>query len=150
MRFSGQIIFFVFPNILVLAIPDRYIHFSDPGCPQLGTGDCNDVPYCQHHREQGDLFTNPSTYLESRNVPEPENPELNLTDITPRLLDVNSKRELIAQSVQCGTLSDANQREASDQFTSLSTKVTYDLIIDYPYNDATGGKSNNPPLNSIP
>ena len=49
-----------------------------------------------------------------------------------------SKRALV---IQCGVLSCVINHEVSNRFKKLVAGVHYDLVTDYPYKGATGGKS---------
>ena len=149
MRFTSPAFLSVFLITFVLAIPapDKYIHHYEPGCPVVGAKACLLTDYCQYHRDRGDLFTTRNGELKSRDAPETENSDLNLKDalslssFTMRELAVKWKRTIIAKSVQCGTLSCVANREMSEPFSGLIAGRLYDLIVDYPYNGATGGKS---------
>ena len=148
MRFTSPTLLSVFFITFVSAIPapDKYQHRYEPDCPVLRSTACLLVDWCQHHRDRGDLFTTPNNELKSRDVPETQYSDLNLTDaLSPlsfatRELDVNLKRANLAKSVQCGTLSCVANREVSEMFATLIPGQIYDVIIDYPYNGATGGK----------
>ena len=149
MRFTSPTLLFVFLIAFALAIPapDKYKHFKDPGCPALLASACIFTKYCNDHLKKGDLFTSHNGELKIRDAPEPENLDFNLTDalspslplpFTTRELDVNWKRTPL--SVHCGTLSCVVNREMSERL-NLIAGVLYDLIVDYPYDGATGGKS---------
>ena len=146
MRFTSLTALSVLLITFVLAIPapDKYIHFKDPDCNAVNARACLLVPYCKNHRERGDLFT-ARGYLKSRGGPEPENLDLNLTDaLSPSLPAFLPTKELgfigrRARSTQCGVL--AANSDISDPVGTLVPKVLYDLILDYPYDGATGGKS---------
>lgn len=123
----------VFLSIFVSAAAKKFIHFFDPFCSLLAAGDCNDIYYCQDHRDKGDLFTTSDRIVGKRDL------SSSSTFIT-KPLNVNEKRSLWVKPTQCGALSGFNQREFSNQFTNLVPLVEYDLITDYPYDGATGGK----------
>ena len=149
MRFTSPTLLSVFLITFVSAIPapDKYKHFKDPGCPGIGARACIFVDYCNLHRKLGDLFTSRGGNLKSRDAPEPENLDFNLTDsLSPSLplsfitreLNVNWKRA--GAFVACGLLSSVNSKDISDRF-GLIAGLFYDVVIDYPYDGATGGKS---------
>ena len=151
MCFTSPTLLFVFLIAFVSAIsaPDRYIHYKDPGCHGVGASSCFLLDYCNLHLKKGDLFTSRNGILKGRDAPESEILDFNLTDAlispslplpsTTRELDVNWKRTN-PLSVCCGTLSCVINDEVSDRFTLLGG-VMYDVIFDYPYYGATGGKS---------
>lgn len=124
--------------VLATLAPDKFIHFKDPGCTVVRSRSCRLVPYCENHRQRGDIFT-PGGYFKSRGASEPENSDSYLTDtllpslpsvITTRIFDVIRKR---AGSSLCGVLSCVNERQVSDHSIRLVAGVFYDLVIDYPY-----------------
>ena len=146
MRFPSLTVISVLLITFVFAIPapDKYIHYKDPSCSAVRSRACLLIPYCANHRKLGDLFTNRGS-LKSRGAPEPETLDLNLTDAlspsspwfpTTRNSDIIWKRTL---SSPCGILSCYTDREVSEEL-SLVVGILYDLIIDYPYDGATGGK----------
>lgn len=149
MHFTSLTILSVLSITFVLAIPapDKHTHFKDPVCPVIHSRPCLLIPYCDYHLKRGDLFTTRG-YLRSRGEsPEPKNLDMNLTDaLTPssssifktRKSDVIWKR---ARSSLCGVLSCYTDRQVSDQYISLDPGMLYDVITDYPYSGATGGKS---------
>lgn len=145
----------VFNFIFVSAIPaaDDFIHYNDPGCPLVNASSCNDFPWCKRHRHDPDLFDERVGFLNPRDIPEPEDPDLDLK--VTREHDVNRKRannsHYTRHSVQCGTLASVTN-DVSAQFQILRPWRLYDLIVDYPYDGATGGNRNpldlfSPPLN---
>ena len=102
MRFTSPIVFLTLLCIFALVAGDKYIHFSDPGCPILSAGDCNDIHYCHHHRYIGDIFDSQSPYLKIRDV-------LSSSNSTPKQSNVNEKRQTRVKPIECGTLSEANR-----------------------------------------
>lgn len=111
MRFTSLALLSVFLITFVLAsrpVPDPYSHFKDPGCHSPGAYSCLLVDYCKRHRKQKNLYQTPDE-LKSRNAPEPEILDFNLTDasspslpwsFTKREPNVKFKRQPI--SIQCG------------------------------------------------
>lgn len=151
MRSTSLALLSIFLITFVLAIPapDKYVHFqAPPRCPNNCAVSCLRVPYCKIHRDKGDLFS--ANSLNPRDAPKSENLDVNLTDaLTPSLpssfttrgLNVLSKRMVV---IQCGVLSCPLNQEVSLRFTNLVAGIVYDLITDYPYNGATGGKETFP------
>ena len=141
MFFTSPTLLFVSLIAFVSAIPapDEYKHFKDPGCPSVGASACLLLDYCNGHLKKGDLNTSRNGILKSRDAPEPDILNFNLTDasispslplpFTTRELDVNWKRTPL--SAYCGLLSCIVNKEVSDRFT-LVGGVFYDLIVDYP------------------
>ena len=138
MRFTSLTLLSVFLITFVSAIPaaDKYKHFSSPGCPTGPARSCHLLSYCQTHRDRGDIFTTRG-YLKSRDAPEPENLDLNLTNaLSPSLPSFFTTRDVIRVQ-QCGLLSSVASREVSYRFRNLVIGMRYDLTIDYPYDGAT-------------
>lgn len=169
MRFTSPTLLFVvfLPNIpFVSAIPttspDKNKHSKAPGCPALKSTAYIFTKYYNDHLKKGDLFTSRKgiPLLKSRDSPEPENRNFNLTKYAllslssdlplPLPLTRKGGEELGVKSkrtppvVYCGTLSCIINREVSEPF-GLIAGVYYDVIVDYPYVGATGGKKKKPP-----
>lgn len=148
-HFSRSVLFIpFFLSISAIPVPDDYVHFSDPGCPAISTLSCNEVDYCQRHQAKGDLLT--AKIIKRRDdILETKIMDLNPEDVslssivTTREPNISWKRrDRLNQphTVVCGLLSAATRQVASEKFFNLYAGTIYDLVVDYPYDGATGGK----------
>lgn len=143
--------FIIITFVSAIPAPDNYIHFKPPAAQTLAQAHAF-ISGCADIIANADLFS--EQHFKSRDAPPgPEKLDFNLTDAssppslpsfltttttTTRELDVLSKRTM---GVKCGVLSSNPHRDVSSLFTDFVAGALYDLIIDYPYNGATGGKS---------